>query len=76
LSDRLLRSFFFDSVALKSPWTRKICDVSSLFWALFAGFIQEPAKNTLEKEPFLLVRFLWANKENEQDKSVWHLSGG
>jgi hypothetical protein len=26
------------------------------------------SSNTFEKGPFLLVRFLWANKENEQDK--------
>jgi hypothetical protein len=35
-----------------------------------AGFqwilIKIPLKNTLEKGPFLLVRFLWASKENEQ----------
>jgi hypothetical protein len=28
--------------------------------------IGKPPKNTFEKVPFLLVRFLWANKENEQ----------
>jgi hypothetical protein len=28
--------------------------------------IKKPPKNTFEKVPFLLVRFLWANKENEQ----------
>jgi hypothetical protein len=29
-------------------------------------FDKNPLKNTLEKGPFLLVRFLWACKENEQ----------
>jgi hypothetical protein len=28
--------------------------------------IEKPPKNTFEKGPFLLVRFLWAYKENEQ----------
>jgi hypothetical protein len=27
-------------------------------------------KNTSEKVPFLLVRFLWARKENEQSKWI------
>lgn len=43
------------------------------FWyrgAFHDGFegCQKTFKNTLEKVPFLLVRFLWANKENEQAK--------
>jgi hypothetical protein len=33
------------------------------FWRSFG---KKPSKNTFEKVPFLLVRFLWANKENEQ----------
>jgi hypothetical protein len=43
------------------PW-RKI----SFSWLVLTGFCKNSVKNTLEKGPFLLVRFLWANKENEQ----------
>ena len=39
-------------------------------WKEFRKWIQvfaDKAKNTLEEVPFLLVRFLWASKENEQE---------
>jgi hypothetical protein len=35
--------------------------------AIGLGFCKKPYPNTFEKGPFLLVRFLWVSKENEQD---------
>jgi hypothetical protein len=44
------------------PW-RKF----SFYGRFLKSFDKKSSKNTFEKVPFLLVRFLWANKENEQD---------
>jgi len=49
----------------KPQQMNKLC-LGSLFMAVCRGFQRKPPQNTFDKVPFLLVRFLWANKENEQ----------
>ena len=55
--------FFFRSIGIH------FCEKFLNPWKEFRKWIPvfaDEAKNTLEEAPFLLVRFLWANKENEQ----------
>ncbi len=43
-------------------------------WKEFRKWIQvfaDKAKNTSEEVPFLLVRFLWASKENKQEAYLY-----
>ena len=46
-------------VEFPKPW-RKFRKVDSVF--------SRSEENTSDKVPFLLVRFLWASKENERDQ--------
>ena len=69
--------FFFVRVVMKSPCAVKVWDIHWLFMTICGGFSKTHHKTPTKKGPFaegipvgLLVRFLWANKENEQHRMV------